>query len=129
METLRERYEKLQDDVLKKYKELVAKGEYDFTKSVLDNYDGKEKEEVAELLENGDYNELYEYDFQEFLEQVFYNDRRGEEKMCYLLSATEKEGLYVLDNETSNTFFIGFNDLNELNSKITVIEEIISLVG
>lgn len=124
MKTLRQEYKELLDKVYNKFQELINISDYNFTNKVLDEYEEVERESVRNLLEDEDFQELYEYDFQEFLEQIFYNNRRGDEKMCYLLSVDKESGIYVLDNETCNTFHISFSDLNELNSKLTVIEAI-----
>lgn len=124
MKTLREEYTELKDKVFDRFKELVSKGDYNFTNDVVFEFDENEQESVQNLLDEEDFNELYDYSFQEYLEQIFYNNNRGEEKMCYLLSVNKDAGIYVLDNDKNKTFYISFSDLNELNSKLTVIEKI-----
>jgi hypothetical protein len=124
MKTLRQEYTELQDKIFNRYQELVSKSDYNFTNKIISEYEEHERESVKNLLEDEDFNELYDYDFQEFLEQIFYNNRRGNEVMGYLLSVSKEAGIYILDNEASNTFHISFSDLNGLDSKLTVIEEI-----
>jgi hypothetical protein len=124
MKTLRQEYTELQDKIFNRYQELVSKSDYNFTNKIISEYEEHERESVKNLLEDEDFNELYDYDFQEFLEQIFYNNRRGNEVMGYLLSVSKEVGIYILDNEASNTFHISFSDLNGLDSKLTVIEEI-----
>lgn len=96
---------------------------FNFVTSILEEYEGLEKEIVTQLIKEENYNELYEYDFQEFLSQLYYNGRHGSAKMCYLLRVDKEQGLYVLDAETSNTFFISFSDLNGIYYKIEVVEK------
>lgn len=129
MKTLREKYTELETEIRKTYNTLIGLKDYSLTDSVLGNYKSDEKRYVENLLEEEDFSELCEYDFQEFLPEIYYNNRRGEEKMCRLLKATADSGLYVLNSDNDNAFFISFSDLNGLDSKLSVIEEIEKLVG
>lgn len=127
MATLREEYEDFKRKVEDRYRDLISIQDYDFSKKALDEYDGENKNDVTKYLENGDYVTLCEYDFQEFLTQVYYNDRNMDERLAYLISAHKVGGLYVLDADTYNTFFISYLDLSSTYYKITVIEEIENL--
>lgn len=122
MKTLREQYTELNNKIHEKFTELIAVKDYNFTLDFISEQE--DKETVKNLIDDEDWNELYEYDFEQYLEQIFYNDRRGDEKMCYLLGINKETGLYVMDSDSARAFYIGFNDLNTINCKINVIEKI-----
>lgn len=123
MATLREEYDNLKRKVEDRYRELIGIKDYDFAVQHLDNFEGEEYDEVKRLLDEGEHKDLsFEYNFEEFLEQIYYNNRHGEERMAYLLSANKVGGLYVIDSDSNNTFFISFGDLNGTYDKIRVIE-------
>ena len=118
---LREQYRELEDKVYNRFTELINIGDYSFVEiNIRAIYD----EVIKCINEEGIKYAEQEYNILESFEQIFYNDRRGNERMCYLLGVEKENGLYVFDEERFETIFISFSDLNGLHSKITVIEEI-----
>ena len=128
IKNLRSKYEALRNEIFESYNYLIKKKEYDFTKGFINECEEKDRETVKNLIEEEDFCELSEYDFCEFLERVYYNDKSADEKMCYLLRANNDGGLYVLDEEDHTASYISFSDLNGLNSKLIVIDEILNTI-
>lgn len=123
--TLREQQTQLENNINNTFNNLMNIGDYDLLTNVIKrDYDSLADEILAEIDESGITETNQNYDFAEGLTQIYYNDRRGDERMAYLLSVEKENGIYVLDNEDYNTIYIGFSDLNGLYSKITVIEDI-----
>lgn len=128
MKTLTEQYHELETRVFDTYNKLVENTEYDLLKPIiLRDYDSTAQEILKEIDAEGVENVAQEYDFLEGCEQIYYNDRRGVERMAYLLGASKKEGIFIFDNDNWNTAFINFSDLNGVLTKINVIEEIQNL--
>jgi hypothetical protein len=125
MKTLRTEYQELQDKIQNTYNNLLAIGDYSFIEINIRVIYDEIADEVLSLIEEEGINVAeQEYNILESFTQVFYNDRRGNEKMAYLLGAEKENGLYVFDNENFDTMFISFEDLNGEYSKIEAIEEI-----
>jgi hypothetical protein len=125
MKTLRTEYQELQDKIQNTYNNLLAIGDYSFIEINIRAIYDEIADEVLSLIEEEGINVAeQEYNILESFTQVFYNDRRGNEKMAYLLGAEKENGLYVFDNEDFDIMFISFEDLNGEYSKIEVIEEI-----
>ena len=127
MKTLRQRFEDIKDEFWNTYRELIKKGNYDFVADFVKDCEDEDIEDIKNLLLEDDYNSLHDYGLHDTLQQIYYNDRHGIERHCYLLSVDKENGLYILDGENDDTFFIGFTDLNGEESKLTVIEEMQNL--
>ena len=125
MKTLRTEYQELQDKIQNTYNNLLAIEDYSFIEINIRAIYDEIADEVLSLIEEEGINVAeQEYNILESFTQVFYNDRRGNEKMAYLLGAEKENGLYVFDNDNFDIMFISFEDLNGEYSKIEVIEEI-----
>lgn len=125
MKTLRTEYQELQDKIQNTYNNLLAIGDYSFIEINIRAIYDEIADEVLSLIEEEGINVAeQEYNILESFTQVLYNDRRGNEKMAYLLGAEKENGLYVFDNDNFDIMFISFEDLNGEYSKIEVIEEI-----
>jgi hypothetical protein len=125
MKTFREQYQGLENNIHKRFEELVKGKEYDIVNSIIETeYQGAEQEQLKEWVENENYIECFDFSLEEALPQIYYNNRGGDEIRCYLLSVSDESGLYVFNDEDTNPFFISFSDLNGIYSKIEVIEAI-----
>jgi hypothetical protein len=125
MKTLREDYNLLQKEIRLTFDTLMTIGDYSFIETnVRDIYD-EMADEILSLIDKEGINAAQqEYNILESFMQIYYNDRRGNERMAYLLGVEKEGGLYVFDNDNFDTMFINFSDLNGNYSKIEVIEEI-----
>jgi len=122
MKSFTEKYSKLKDEVINKYNELKVAG-VDFVQKALVEYAPNHRKEIKAIIASKDFRDLADYDFQEFLPSVYYNNKRGEEKQAYVFSVTEKEGILVMDSEdNTKVFYIGFNDINALWSQIELLD-------
>jgi len=118
--TLRQEYNTFNKRVQDKYEEL-SKKDYDFSLLPLLEYNEEEREELKAILTEHTLSSLYSYDFQEYLEQIFYLDRDGEENMAYVLKVN-KEGIYIIDDSTYDTFYIQLYNMNNINDKLSILE-------
>lgn len=124
--TLREQYEKLSDDIHNEYQRLINIGDYDLlTENVKEHYEHIAEDFLEEVENNGIDEAVGNWiEVLDLLEQVYYNDRQGDERVAYLLGVEKENGLYVFDDDSFRTMFISFSDLNGLLTKINVIEAI-----
>jgi cellulose synthase/poly-beta-1,6-N-acetylglucosamine synthase-like glycosyltransferase len=118
--TLRQEYNTFNKRAQDKYEEL-SKKDYDFSLLPLLEYNEEEREELKAILTEHTLSSLYSYDFQEYLEQIFYLDRDGEENMAYVLKVN-KEGIYIIDDSTYDTFYIQLYNMNNINDKLSILE-------
>jgi hypothetical protein len=120
--TITEKYHALVNEVLDTFKEF-AKGGVDFVEKSLPEFDPESESEIRAIIESKDLRNLSDYDFQEYLPKVYYNGRNGEETEAYVLSITEENGLLVFKaDDFTKVFYIGFNDINALWSKIELLD-------
>lgn len=125
MKTLRQEFNELESKIYNRFTELVNTGDYSFVESNIRAIYDEEADEVLQTIEtDGFVASNRDYDILESFAQIYYNNRRGDEVMGYLLGAEKEAGIYVFNPETLNEEFIKFSDLNGLESKILVIEEI-----
>ena len=124
--TLREKFNKLTDEVDQRFYKLTnQQNGYDIAVHLAETeYEGTEKEQLLEWLDNDNIDDTLEFNFEETLPQLYYNNRQGEEVMCYLLSTDEDGGLCVFDFDNTVPYSIPFQTLNGLWSKLDVIEAI-----
>jgi len=123
--TLREQYYNLENKVYEKYNELIKVGDYNFLPTIIKEYYDSNSDEILSLLDEQGINEVIEqYSVKECLEQIFYNDRNGDERMGYLLGVEKDAGIYIFDNENWREDFIPFHSLNGVMQQIIVIETI-----
>lgn len=123
--TLREQVNKLENDTYSEYERLTKIGDYNILSQIVKEYYDKKADNILqEIDENGIEEVVQNWDILECCDEIFYNDRRGDERMCYLLGVEKENGLYVYDSDTWQARFIPFSDLNGIYSKITVIEAI-----
>lgn len=123
--TLLQQYYKLENDIYNEYERLINIGDYDFIEPTIKEYFDEVANENIEMIREKGINEAEQnYDILGCFTQICYIDRRGNERMAYLLGAEKENGLYVFDNNNFDEMFISFSDLNGLLSKIHVIEEI-----
>jgi hypothetical protein len=128
MKTLRKQHQELENNIRKRFEELIKGKEYDIVNNIIEReYQGTEQEQLKAWVKDENYIECFDFSLEEMLPQIYFNNRRGEEIRCYLLSVSDKNGLYIFTDEDTNPFFISFSDLNELYSKIDVIEAIESI--
>jgi cellulose synthase/poly-beta-1,6-N-acetylglucosamine synthase-like glycosyltransferase len=118
--TLRQEYNTFNKRVQDKYEEL-SKKDYDFSLLPLLEYNEEEREELKAILTGHTLSSLYSYDFQEYLEQIFYLDRDGEENTAYVLKVN-KEGIYIIDDSTYDTFYIQLYNMSNINDKLSILE-------
>jgi hypothetical protein len=126
MKNLRTKLDELRDSVYEQFNTLISKRDYDFAQDLIDNEEWGEggKEELQEWLDKGDFYDMDDYDFFAFLPLIYYNDRRGDERAGYVLSISKDKGLRILDEEDYKDFYIGFSDVNLIDSQIEILEEI-----
>lgn len=116
----------LEQNVLEEFKTMVLKRDYNFAQDVIDKeYTKEEQKELQEWLNNEDFVDMYEYDFFEFMPQVWFNGRKGE-KMGYVLSVT-KDGIYLMGEEYDTAFFVDAESLSSIDTRIHLLDEMENL--
>ena len=117
-----EKYNKLKNEVIDKYNDLKVVG-VDFVEIALTEYELSQQKEIRAIFATKNLNDLSDYDFQEFLPTVYYNDRRGEEVQGYALSVSQDKGIHIMNSEDyAKVFYMGFNDINSLWSQIELLD-------
>lgn len=124
MKTLREEYKEFEEKVSKRYKELESKRDYDFSIKAVAEEKEEWRETVKNLIEEEDFIELQDYDVIDMLPTIYYNNRHGEEKEGYILTLKKEGGLYIINSDKTDAFYIKEHDLNGVFNKIVVIEAI-----
>lgn len=120
--SFRYQYNILSLQVISKYNELKKKG-ISFVDKALGDFHPKDQEDIRAIIASKDLRDLSDFDFQEYLPKVFYNNKRGEEKLGYALSISEDKGILLFDDEDyTKVFYIGFNDINGLRNQIELLE-------
>ena len=123
--TLREQYNKLENDIQAEYQRLINIGDYSFIETTIKEYFDSNADEVLNIINNEDILEAeQQFSMLECFEQIYYTTNKGNERMCYLLGVEKENGLYVFDDENFDTMFLSFESLSNTFDKITVIETI-----
>ena len=111
----------LRTDIRTRYNELTKGKSFDFTLKALSNYSEEEQTDITTILANENMIDLYEYDFYDFLNNIFHNDNHGKEKESYLLRIDEN-GIYVIGADDSTPEYISFSDISSTIGEIEIIE-------
>lgn len=122
--TLREQYNKLENDIYAEFQRLIDVGSYNLVEGIVKGFyeDNEVNETLSRVDKEGIVDVALDIGLFDGIDYIYYTTNSGQERVAYLLGADKESGLHVFDEENWREDFISFSDLNGLYSKIEVIE-------